>query len=233
MQGTLHDADMKQYSQYLLTFVSVEAQHIDIECVSGDSLSHQMALRPFSEFETILVMEQLLKALAVLHSRDPPIIHGSLKPQCILFQHRGNSGEADLHIKVTDFGCFKQRPTNIYELERAQLYMAPEQFYSSMYTSQNLAASCDVWAVGVIIFEMIHKFEPRPSTVQGVPCWQGIHDTIENTHSRISAFVARYMVCQDPKQRLSAKECLSMMGNISTWTGLAQASTYSDTKHWL
>ncbi|GMT15756.1 hypothetical protein PFISCL1PPCAC_7053, partial [Pristionchus fissidentatus] len=86
------------------------------------------------------------KGLSYLHSAD--IFHGDLKPENLLID--GNE------LKISDFGL----STKFYdELKKVHLrgtarYMAPEQYTSAEMKFADLN-KCDVWAFGVVVWEMI------------------------------------------------------------------------------
>ena len=81
--------------------------------------------------------------LRFLHSKN--IIHRDVKPENILMT-------ADYRIKLADFGvskmvneCFTQAHTSIGTLT----YMSPEVYLHRPYNKK-----CDIWALGLILYEV-------------------------------------------------------------------------------
>jgi len=83
----------------------------------------------------------ILEGLHAAHSNN--IIHNDLKPENILVH--------DGCIKVADFGISKEsNNTVIGEAEGTPLYMAPER-----HTASESSKKSDIWAVGVILYQML------------------------------------------------------------------------------
>lgn len=92
------------------------------------------------------VIQEIESALTVAHNNG--IIHQNLSSENILIQPIGNNSEA---IKILNFG---NAPFDIndldYSVEKAQ-YLSPEQ---SVF-NKKIDAQTDVYALGVILFEML------------------------------------------------------------------------------
>jgi serine/threonine protein kinase len=80
------------------------------------------------------------------------ITHRDIKPQNILIK--------DNQIKISDFGFAKNCSEDdlLGTFCGSPLYMAPELFQMSSYTSKS-----DIWSLGVILYELIVKSHPYPS----------------------------------------------------------------------
>lgn len=77
-------------------------QYLVMEHISGDDLSKRLetANKPFPVSWVLFWADQLLDALAYLHSHEPPIIHRDIKPQNLKLTDEN-------HIILLDFGLSK------------------------------------------------------------------------------------------------------------------------------
>ena len=130
------------------------------EYVEGDTLATRLHRGPMSVAETVEVAWQLADALAAAHSQG--VIHRDLKPSNVVL---GPDGRA----KVLDFGIARLVPaggdlaSSVPGTVGAGLvgtpgYAAPEQ-----YLSRNVDGRADLYALGVIVYEMICGRRPFAS----------------------------------------------------------------------
>src|SRR5678816_2838691 len=79
-----------------------EEQYLVMEHIAGDDLSKRLeaAQKPFPLTWVLFWSDQLLDALAYLHSHEPPIIHRDIKPQNLKLTDEN-------HIVLLDFGLSK------------------------------------------------------------------------------------------------------------------------------
>ncbi|HUQ88122.1 MAG TPA: protein kinase [Vicinamibacterales bacterium] len=130
------------------------------EYVEGETLSARLQRGPMSVTETVEVAWQLADALAAAHAQG--VIHRDLKPSNVVL---GPESRA----KVLDFGIARMVPAGADMsasvpgtigggLVGTPGYAAPEQ-----YLSRNVDGRADLYALGVIIFEMITGRRPFPS----------------------------------------------------------------------
>ena len=129
------------------------------EYVEGDTLSARLQRGPMSVAEAVEVAWQLADALAAAHSQG--VIHRDLKPSNVVL---GPDGRA----KVLDFGIARLVPAGAdmsvsvpgtvgVGLVGTPGYAAPEQ-----YLSRNVDGRADLYALGVMIYEMIAGRRPFP-----------------------------------------------------------------------
>ena len=124
---------------------------IAMEYVQGKDL--RIVLRdewPLPEERLCNIMAQVLSALAEAHVHN--VIHRDLKPENIMVEQRRDQPD---FVKVLDFGIAKILDSDMPGLTRNDVvcgtpqYMAPEQA-----TGSQLDARCDLYAVGVILYQM-------------------------------------------------------------------------------
>ena len=141
--------------------LDIEGQVVVVfEYVEGETLSARLQRGPMSVGETVEIAWQLADALAAAHSQG--IIHRDLKPSNVVL---GPESRA----KVLDFGIARMVPAGMdmsqsvpgtvgVGLVGTPGYAAPEQ-----YLSRNVDGRADLYALGVMIFEMINGRRPFPS----------------------------------------------------------------------
>ena len=134
------------------TYQDKDLLYMLLECVKGGELfqlirtsSHSMDITSCHFYAACVV-----DALAYLHSNR--IIYRDLKPENLLI-------DTDGYLKIVDFGFAKRLKRKhvyrTYTICGTPDYMAPEMLMNMGY-----GVSVDVWAVGVLIFEMICGYAP-------------------------------------------------------------------------
>jgi len=128
-----------------------------MELVDGEPLSSVLQRGPLSVAGAVRVAEQVLNALIMAHHHG--VVHRDVKPANILVDRNG-------FVKLTDFGLAKQYgepgQTGQGMAVGTVYYMAPEQV-------RGLAATdwrADLYAVGVLLYEMLTGRKPFDGTEQ-------------------------------------------------------------------
>ncbi len=124
-----------------------------MELVTGRSLAQEIERGPLPLARVVNVIRQVAGALDEAHGLG--IVHRDLKPENVMLTHR--AGDPDF-VKVLDFGIAADlsRDASATKLTRAGAvlgtppYMSPEQF-----TSETIDARSDVYALGVIVYELL------------------------------------------------------------------------------
>ncbi len=131
-----------------------------LEFLDGDDLAVVLRKRgPLPIADVADFMLQAIDALAYAHALG--IVHRDLKPSN-LFLVRRQDGTA--RVKVLDFGISKMMGaqglggdiTKTNAMLGSPLYMSPEQ----LRDSKNVDHRCDIWALGVIAYELLTNHPP-------------------------------------------------------------------------
>ena len=141
----------------------------------------------------------LISSLYYLHNMNPPIIHRDIKPENLLI---GNNG----HLKLTDFGISNYLEGSVrYTKIGTNDYFSPEMILRKGYDTR-----VDIWAIGILIFELLVGSAPFKKDDQ-----QSTEDNI--THGRIKwpnsmNLFAKNLITKilksDPNQRPTLEEIL-------------------------
>lgn len=130
-----------------------------MEFLDGCDLAELVRRRgPLPVDEAAILLLQACEALAEAHVQG--IIHRDLKPQNLFLVHRADGSPC---VKVLDFGIAKfTRSDDVASLTKTSammgsaLYMSPEQ----LRAPKDVDARTDVWALGVVLFELLTGVKP-------------------------------------------------------------------------
>lgn len=130
---------------------------IVFELVEGETLAARLAKGPLPEELAVTIAVQIADALAVAHGAR--VLHRDLKPSNIMLAPGGV-------VKILDFGIARfrpvgQKPPSGKEGDEGFMgtpgYVPPEQ-----WTGQAVDERADLYALGVVLFEMLTGKRPFP-----------------------------------------------------------------------
>ena len=145
--------------------VTDDVVYIVMEYLDGETLEDRLAYGPIESSLALHVTKSILRGVAVAHQMQ--IVHRDIKPANVFLLGKDESDMAP-EVKVLDFGLAKF--LSIEELSHegtltrrgrvvgTPAYMAPEQI-----TGVSLDVRADVYAVGIMLFELLADRRPFDS----------------------------------------------------------------------
>lgn len=123
--------------------------YLVMEYLIGDSLSSQIAKGPMPIARAVDILEQMTAALARAH--DLGVVHRDLKSDNIMVTGRG--GRKDF-VKILDFGLAAlTRDPRL--APKGAVFGTPEYMSPEQARGEDAIASSDLYALGVLFFEML------------------------------------------------------------------------------
>ena len=193
--------------------------------VSGESLRARLLREgALPVADAVLITRETLDALATAHARG--IVHRDIKPENILLEGR--------HAMVADFGIAKALADAVVGtgLTTAGMslgtpaYMAPEQALGESTTNHR----ADLYAVGVVLYEMLVGAPPFTGNVQSVIAAHltapvpSLRDRRSDLPPQLPALVERLMAKQPAERPQSAIEALASLEAMMTPTDLRSSA---------
>lgn len=197
-----------------------------MEFLSGETLTQVLRRGRLPLQRALYMARQVLKSLAEAHSKG--IIHRDLKPDnifvCEIY------GEKDF-IKVIDFGIAKFLASGGQELTQAgKMFGTPRYLSPEQAQGLPLTPASDLYALGVILFEMIAG---RPPFVADDPIAVAIKHVQERAPrmadvapelelpAAVDDFVAHLLTKKAIDRYQSAEEVLDAMEDVLALSGTA------------
>ena len=179
-------------------------RYIAMEIVEGETLRHRLRRGAMPIDDAIDIAAQIAGALAAAHKSG--IIHRDVKPENVIITPDG-------HAKVLDFGLAKLR--ELQGEEAATMlktapgiamgtlgYMAPEMFRSGAITP-----AADVWALGVVMHEMVGGERPSGQ--------KQLHELRPDVPPKLEALIARSLLANPTERPQSASVVYDELKAIS------------------
>jgi serine/threonine protein kinase len=207
----------------LCSFQTSERVIFVMDYVSGGDLAyHFERLGQFSEEETRFVGAELMLALDFLHTHG--VIYRDLKPENILV-------DSDGHIVLADFGLARfvgQTAGRTMTVCGTASYLAPEVLQIAADKSRRKLqpsaeptgggggggggydAKCDVWSLGVLLYEMLSGVNPFAATSFTEMMAKVLRENVPFTLARLQSSQAcdavKAMMTRSPAQRPTIAE---------------------------
>lgn len=129
--------------------------YLIMELMEGGTLFHKLySEKKFKENVAAQFFREVVLAVEFLHTQSPPIVHRDIKPENIMI-------DKDMRVKLIDFGWanFINASEKRYTYCGTSEYMPPE-----IISNQGHTLSCDIWCLGILLYEMLIGHTPFKST---------------------------------------------------------------------
>ncbi|MDF3064530.1 MAG: serine/threonine protein kinase [Polyangiaceae bacterium] len=142
-----------------------------LEYVQGKSLRDEVAAGPIAPERALHIARQIAAGLGSAHALD--IVHRDLKPENVMLVEKG--GDPDF-VKVLDFGIAKvpigevpggtDTPAHTPITKAGMVFGTPEYMAPEQALGQTVDGRADLYALGVILYEMLSGSRPFSSQSQ-------------------------------------------------------------------
>ncbi|HZL19218.1 MAG TPA: protein kinase [Polyangia bacterium] len=134
-----------------------------MEFLAGTSLAAAIAAGPMPVPRALAIMRQILRALD--HAHAAGVVHRDLKPENIMLVERDGNRE---FVKILDFGIAKvtepqSAPGREALTQAGVIFGTPEYLSPEQALGEGVDARADIYAAGVILFEMLAGRRPFES----------------------------------------------------------------------
>ena len=199
--------------------VSENRPYLVMELLEGETLAQRVKRGPIPIKPALSIAQQLLEALSFMHNAG--LVHRDVKPSNVFLQRLPNGRE---RVKVLDFGLAKftapsvagSDPTLTRDgtIVGTPAYMSPEQATGDMVDARG-----DVYAAGVIIFQMLSGHLPfegdaiqliRSHLVATVPTLDRLRPDSE-IDAALDALIQRSMAKRREERFVDAAEMLGAL----------------------
>ncbi len=202
-------------------FDDTKYPYMVMEYAPGGSLTKWLKQDGLTTERIIHVVVQILSALTDAHNQG--IVHRDLKPDNMIITESGVDPD---FVKLLDFGIARminegatRSLTREGEVFGTPHYMAPEQAQGK----KDIGPAADVYAVGIMLFEMLTGQQPFDAPTPLAVLFQHINEPIPEMTPRPGVTIPESLkaivhaaMAKDPKERYqSAKEMLMSLQRVS------------------
>lgn len=203
---------------------------IAMEYIEGKTLHRVLREEgPLPEERASHIARQICRSLREAHALG--VVHRDLKPGNVLLVDREDEHD---HVKVLDFGLVKDVESG-EDLTQQGLFMgSPKYMAPEQVTSGEISARTDVYALGVMMYEMLSGHVPFDKGAGVGTLMSHVHDQVPPMHLRrpgltisqaMSAIVYRCLE-KDPAQRYSSMN--ELLTALKSLDGSARLSITSE-----
>jgi tetratricopeptide (TPR) repeat protein len=178
-----------------------ELDFLTMEFLDGETLLSRLSRGKLEHNEALNLARQLCAGLAEAHRCG--VLHRDLKPANIILSFGKNK---ELRAVITDFGLAVDQDGNTDLIGGTPSYMAPE-----LKRDGTASPASDVYALGVILHEVVAGTKPIPETANGDAPLAATPGNVVKHLPRILADAIRPCLATLPEKRPSAEQILAVL----------------------
>ncbi len=182
--------------------------------ITGMTLRELAAGRPLAPEAALLLIEPVLRALTAMHA--VALVHRDIKPENVMVTPLGDVVVVDLGLAL--HGAHS-RLTEAGSVTGSVPYMAPEQIEGGA-----IAPSTDVWAVGVMLYELVagkRPFQRQRAGEELASILAATHEPLARVEPRVSSelddFVERCLAREPEARFRDAASALEALEQCFDW----------------
>jgi serine/threonine protein kinase len=160
--GRLKHPNIVDVTDYGIEDAAAGRPYLIMECLDGGTLAERLRSGPVPLETALALAVPIAAALDYAHSQG--VLHLDLKPANVALR---DAGDGSIEVKILDFGVaqFTNEPgeSRSAPLAGTPAYLAPE-----LLDGQPAGASADIYAFGVLVYEMLAGRPPFEGTVAEV-----------------------------------------------------------------
>ena len=139
---------------HIVRVLEASADHIAYEFIDGEDLASWLKQHRPTPLEAVKLLLPVVDAISTAHKAD--LVHRDLKPSNILIDRHDKTYVTDFGMAATDQEMISGKQSGGQGTPR---YMAPEQLWDQ---GHRVSERTDVFALGVILYEMLTGRHPWP-----------------------------------------------------------------------
>jgi serine/threonine protein kinase len=151
-------------------------QFLVMEYISGEDLTKRldMSKRPFPMNWVLFWADELLDALAYLHTQDPQIIHRDIKPQNLKLT-------SDNHVILLDFGLAKNSNSQVQSSTSGSSIVGYTPHYAPMeqIRGTGTTAKSDIYSLSATLYQLMTNLVPPDALSRADELLNGNSDCVK------------------------------------------------------
>ncbi|MGI8470581.1 MAG: serine/threonine protein kinase [Pyrinomonadaceae bacterium] len=157
-------------------FTENGTQYLAMEHISGDDLAKRLEItnKPFPLSWVLFWSDQLLDALAYLHSYEPPIVHRDIKPQNLKLTDEN-------HIVLLDFGLAKNSIDNTRVTSTGSSVVGYTPHYAPMEQIRGTGTNprSDLYSLSATVYQLLTNTVPPDALTRADSVLNGLPDPVK------------------------------------------------------
>jgi len=155
-------------------FTENENQYLVMDHISGDDLSKRLEAtqKPFPLSWVLFWADQLLDALAYLHTHEPPIIHRDIKPQNLKLTSENN-------IVLLDFGLSKNSLGETRITSSGSVGFTPHYAPMEQIRGTGTSPRSDIYSLSATLYQLLTNKVPPDALSRADSLLNGAADPLE------------------------------------------------------